>query len=209
MHHLALRKCFGICRHATNSRQLCSACIPSTTFIPATTKPTIAMTNYTYAPTGDKVFRLPRTSLALLRSSSGVCGNSTTTTTTLHSGQWQYLTGKADALACRLCWEEESSLDHLLLRCPIFMLERYNHQLGANLDELTIRSDAALAHLIIIIRLFGRIITKTTAGLHHHVTHMLQEGYHTPATFFPHLKPCLLSICRYTIRQHWLIASVA
>ena len=62
--------------------QLSPACIPSTTSIPA---PTIVMTNYTHAPTGDKIVRLPQTTVALLRSSSGICGNATTTLKVNHS----------------------------------------------------------------------------------------------------------------------------
>ena len=47
--HLALAMSSGVSRHATNL--LYPACIPPTTSIPASTQLTIAMTNYTHAPT--------------------------------------------------------------------------------------------------------------------------------------------------------------
>ena len=49
VYHLALVKCSGISQHATILH--CTACIPSSTSIPAPTQPTIAMTHYTPAPT--------------------------------------------------------------------------------------------------------------------------------------------------------------
>ena len=56
---------------------LCTACIPSTTSISAPTQPIIAMTIYTHASTVTNW----STFHSLQRSSSGVCGNSTTTAT--------------------------------------------------------------------------------------------------------------------------------
>ena len=50
-HHLILGKCSSISRHATNPSWLCPACLTTTTSTPAPTQPTIAMTNYTHAPT--------------------------------------------------------------------------------------------------------------------------------------------------------------
>ena len=51
VHHLTPRKRSGISRQATNHYWLCSACMPITTSIHAPTQQTIAMTNYTHAPT--------------------------------------------------------------------------------------------------------------------------------------------------------------
>ena len=48
--HLALGKYSGISRHATNHCRLSPTCLSTTTFIPAPTQPTIAVTNYTHAP---------------------------------------------------------------------------------------------------------------------------------------------------------------
>ena len=55
------------------------ACMPRTTSIHVPTLLTIAITNYTRAPTLTNSSAIPRLALALLRSSSCVCGNSTTT----------------------------------------------------------------------------------------------------------------------------------
>ena len=46
--HLTIRKCSSISRQSTNLSWLCPACLPTTTSIPAPTKTTIAMTNYTH-----------------------------------------------------------------------------------------------------------------------------------------------------------------
>ena len=47
---------------------------------------------------------------------------------------WQHLIGKVDAPTCRLL-EIEKSSGHLRSRCPVLMLERHNHQLGAGASE--------------------------------------------------------------------------
>ena len=75
--HLALWKCSGISSKCDNPPG-CLACIPSTINIPDPIKPTIAMTNYIHAPT---VSNSSAFHIQLLRSSSRVCGNSTTTST--------------------------------------------------------------------------------------------------------------------------------
>ena len=46
--HLALGKCSGISRHATNPSRHCLACLPTTTFILLPAQYTMAMTNYTH-----------------------------------------------------------------------------------------------------------------------------------------------------------------
>ncbi|CAI9735982.1 RNA-directed DNA polymerase from mobile element jockey-like [Octopus vulgaris] len=66
--------------------------------------------------------------------------------------QWQKMAGRSDTDQCRLCNEEVESAEHLWLRCPALMMERYIRQLGATMDEMIRLPSAALALLRVILR---------------------------------------------------------
>ena len=70
---------------------LCSACLPTTTSIPTPIQPTTATTNYTHTPTVTNLSAFHTQFYRCCGSSSGACGNATTTTTVplLHNARLQ------------------------------------------------------------------------------------------------------------------------
>ena len=93
--HLALGKCFGICRHVTNPSWLCSASLLTTSYIPTPTKANIAMANYTHAPTVINSSAFHSQLWCFWGSSTGVCDKSTTTTTRCHTPRAVDITKRA------------------------------------------------------------------------------------------------------------------
>lgn len=66
--------------------------------------------------------------------------------------RWQHMVGKSESDLCRLCGEEEESTEHLWMRCPALIMQRFSTGLGGGLAELTARPTEAYALIRIILR---------------------------------------------------------